>query len=65
MAETFLESREIFPEEHYAAHLQEAFDGRTWLPPGYIITGILPVTVSDLNYSDDLLTAAHVAEDRT
>jgi len=63
MAETFLEtSLKYFPEEHYAASLTGGFDGRTLVAAGLYHHRDFSCYCIGSGSSDDLLTAAQVAE---
>jgi len=63
MAETFLEAAgKYFPEEHYAASLTGGFDGRTLVAAGLYHNRDFTCYCIGSELSDDLLTAAHVAE---
>jgi asparagine synthetase B (glutamine-hydrolysing) len=63
MAETFLEtSLKYFPKEHYAASLTGGFDGRTLVAAGLYNHRDFSCYCIGSGSSDDMLTAARVAE---
>ena len=63
MASSFLEeSQKYFPKEHYAASLTGGFDGRTLVAAGLYHHRDFSCYCIGSGSSDDLLTAAHVAE---